>query len=180
MEVTLMSSKIILYIAMSLDGYIAKEDGSIDWLSMVDTPGEDYGYAEFVKSVGTIIMGRKTYEKILSLGAGYLHRDKTNYVLSNEKTGSDENVTFYSGSLEELILKTKQKENGHIFIDGGASVVHALLSHHLIEECVISIIPVILGGGIRLFQDGLPETKLTLISSEAFPSGLVQLWYQCI
>ncbi len=176
----MMSSKVILYIAMSLDGCIATEDGGIDWLSMVDMPGEDYGYSDFIHSVGTVIMGRKTYEKVLSLGAGYLHKDKTNYILSNERTGNDEIVTFYSGSLEELILKEKQKENGHIFIDGGASVVHALLSQHLIEECVISIIPVILGGGIRLFQDGLPETKLKLVSSETFPSGLVQLQYQCV
>lgn len=176
----MMNSKVILYIAMSLDGCIATGDGGIDWLSMVEVPGEDYGYSDFIKSVGTIIMGRKTYEKIVSLGADYLHKDKTNYILSNERTGSDENVTFYAGSLEELILKEKQKENGHIFIDGGASVVYALLSRHLIEECVISIIPMILGGGIRLFQDGLPETKLKLISTETFPSGLVQLRYQCV
>lgn len=175
-----MKSKVILYIAMSLDGYIAKDDGGIDWLSMVDTPGEDYGYSDFIKSVGTIIMGRKTYEKILSLSGDYLHRDKTCYVLSNTRTGSEENVTFYSGSLEELIHSEKQKGNGHIFIDGGASVVHALLSQDLIEECVISIIPVILGGGIRLFADGLPETKLRLVSMETFPTGLVQLWYHCV
>jgi len=59
-------SKVILYIAMSLDGYIARKDGDIGWLSMVDAPGEDYGYAAFIKDVGTVIMGRKTYEKVSS------------------------------------------------------------------------------------------------------------------
>lgn len=173
-------SKVILYIAMSLDGYIAKEDGDITWLSMVDTPGEDYGYSAFIKDVGTIIMGRKTYEKVLSIGSEYLHRDKTGYVLSSSRTGTEENMTFYSGDLSELIANTKLEGKGHIFIDGGAEVVHAMLAQRLIEECVISIIPVLLGEGIRLFRDGYPETKLKLLSSEAFASGLVQLRYECL
>lgn len=173
-------SKVILYIAMSLDGYIARDDNDITWLSMVDRPGEDYGYAAFIQDVGTIIMGRKTYEKVLSIGSEYLHRDKTGYVLSKSRTGAEENMTFYSGNLSELISKIKQEGKGHIFIDGGAEVVHAMLARHLIEECVISIIPIILGGGISLFRDGCPETKLKLLSSEAFSSGLVQLRYECM
>ncbi len=172
--------KVILYIAMSLDGYIAREDGDIAWLSMVDAPGEDYGYSAFIKDVGTVIMGRKTYDKILSLDGDYLHRDKANFILSRKKTGSDGNVTFYSGNLDDLIRKAKREENGHIFIDGGAETVHALLTQNLIEEMVISVIPVLLGGGIRLFQEGQPETKLKLVSTETFPSGLVQLRYECL
>lgn len=173
-------SKVVLYIAMSLDGYIARGDDDITWLSMVDRPGEDYGYGAFIQGVGAIIMGRKTYEKVLSIGSEYLHRDKPGYVLSRSRTGAEENMTFYSGNLSELISKIKREGSGHIFIDGGAEVVHAMLARHLIEECVISIIPVLLGGGINLFRGGYPETKLKLLSSETFPSGLVQLRYQCL
>lgn len=86
----------------------------------------------------------------------------------------------FSGNLDDLIRKAKREENGHIFIDGGAETVHALLTQNLIEEMVISVIPVLLGGGIRLFQEGRPEAKLQLVSSETFPSGLVQLRYECL
>lgn len=83
-----MSRKVILYIAMSLDGYIAKEDDTIDFLSKVETPGEDYGYAEFTKTVDTIIWGRKTYDKVKLFGIDFPHQDKNVFVLSKSKTGS--------------------------------------------------------------------------------------------
>ena len=173
------NSKVILYIAMSLDGYIARENGDIDWLSVVDTPNEDYGYSAFVKDVDTVIMGRKTYEKVLSFGIEFPHKDKICYVLSGSKTGRDEHVTFYSGDLSELIAAIKSQGCGNIFIDGGAEIVNALLKHGLIEECVISILPVLLGSGIKLFRDGRPETSLKLVSTESYASGLVQLRYEC-
>src|SRR4051812_24677761 len=90
---------VILYIAMSVDGYIAGENGDISWLSTVEIPGEDYGYGEFIKTVDTVIMGRKTYEKVLSFGIGFPHADKKCYVISRERKGVEENVTFYNGSL---------------------------------------------------------------------------------
>ncbi len=172
-------SKTVLYIAMSLDGYIAKEDGGIGWLSIAEWPEEDYGYGEFIKDVGTVIMGRKTYEKVLSLGIPFPHRDKRCYVLSSSRSGQDENVIFYSGSMKDLIQAIKLEHEGNIFVDGGAETVHALLRENLIEECVISILPVLLGGGIRLFREGRAENRLRLISSKPFPSGLVQLHYAC-
>ncbi len=172
--------KVILYIAMSLDGYIAKDDGDISWLSIVDMPGEDYGYAAFIQDVDAIIMGRKTYEKVLSIGSEYLHKDKAGYVLSKSKIGTENGMTFYSGDLSDLISKIKSEHSGNVFIDGGAEVVHVMLAQNLIEECVISIIPIMLGSGIRLFQEGRPITKLKLFSSESFASGLVQLRYQCL
>ncbi len=172
-------SKTILYIAMSLDGYIASEDGGIGWLSIAEWPGEDYGYGDFIRGVGTVIMGKKTYEKVLSLGVPFPHRDKKCYVLSSSRSGQDENVIFYSGSMKELIQAVKLEHEGNIFIDGGAETVHALLQENLIEECVISILPVLLGGGIKLFREGRAENRLQLISSKSFPSGLAQLHYAC-
>ncbi len=173
------SCKVILYIAMSLDGYIARENGDIDWLSVVDMPNEDYGYSAFIKNVDTVIMGRKTYEKVGSFGIAFPHKDKTCYVLSGSKTGKNDHVTFFSGDLSELIAAIKDQRCGNIFIDGGAETVNALLKQGLIEECVISIVPVLLGSGIKLFRDGRPETSLKLVSTDSFTSGLVQLRYEC-
>ncbi len=170
--------KVILYIAMSLDGYIARENNDISWLSIVENPNEDYGYAKFVQDIDIVIMGRKTYEKVISFGIEFPHKEKKCYVISRTKMGYDENVEYYSASLETLIADMKSKEGKNIFVDGGAEVVNELLKINLIDEFVISIIPIFLGSGIRLFKDGRPEERLRLISSKEFRTGLVQLWYE--
>ena len=171
--------KLILYIATSLDGYIATKEGDISWLSMVEVAGEDYGYQKFVDSIDTVIMGRKTYDKVLSFGIEFPHKDKTCYVLSNSKQGKDENITFYSGSLPELLLNLKKQPGKDIYCDGGAETVLELLKANLIDQFVISVIPVILGDGIRLFQAFESEKiRLELMEAITFQSGLVQLRYK--
>lgn len=171
--------KLILYIATSLDGYIATKEGDISWLSIVEVAGEDYGYQKFVDSVDTVIMGRKTYDKVLSFGIEFPHKDKVCFVLSNSKHGKDDNVTFYSGSIPKLILNLKNQPGKDIYCDGGAETVLELLKANLIDQFVISVIPVILGDGIRLFQAFESEkTRLDLIEVKTFESGLVQLWYK--
>jgi dihydrofolate reductase len=172
-----MPKKLILYIAMSLDGYIARPDGDLDWLSSVERPGEDYGYADFVRTVDTVIMGRKTYDKVLSFGIPFPHSDRECYIITRQERPPEGNVVFYAGSLPELINELKNKPGGNIYCDGGAELVHALRRDNLIDTCVVSIIPVLLGAGIRLFQDGSPENALQLVESKAFESGLVQLRY---
>ncbi len=171
---------VILYIAASVDGFIAKENEDIDWLSIVERPCEDYGYEAFVDSVDTVIMGRKTYDKVLSFGIEFPHKDKKCYVISRTKTGRDENVEYYDGDLKELIQQLKSKKGKNIFIDGGAEVVRELKSQNLIDEYVISFIPIMLGKGIRLFKETEGESKLELVKSEAFESGLVQVTYRTI
>lgn len=170
-------TEITLYIAMSLDGYIATEDGDIDFLSMVESPPEDYGYSQFIQSIDTVIMGRKTYDKIMSFGIEYPHRDKKSYVLSRNKSGKDENVNFWNESIESLIEKIKEEKGRHIFLDGGAESILECMKKSLVSTFVISIIPILLGSGIRLFKEGFPPQKLKLIRSTAFPSGLVQIHY---
>ena len=170
---------LVLYIAMSLDGFIAKENGDISFLSIVEDPTEDYGYEKFANTIDTVIMGRKTYEKILSMGP-YPHPGIKSYVLSKSREGNDENVEFYNGDLKLLIQNLKAQNGKNIFIDGGAETVNELMKQDLIDKYIISIIPVHLGDGIRLFKQERPEQKLKLISSEAFPSGLVQLSYERI
>lgn len=170
--------KLILYIAASLDGYIAKPDGDIGWLSSVEAPPEDYGYADFIKTVDTIIMGRKTYEKVLNFGIPWPHKGHKCYVLSKTKTGADENVEFFNGDAAALIAQIRQTPGLNIYCDGGADVVNELVHQDLIDHYIISIIPVLLGDGIALFKTGRPQHDLMLLKSEAYPSGLVQLHYE--
>jgi dihydrofolate reductase len=170
--------KVILYIAMSLDGYIARENSDISWLSFVEKTGEDYGYSNFIDTIDTVIMGRKTYEKVMSFGIEFPHKDKKCYVISRTKEGLDENVEYYSYSLENLITRLKDTEGKNIFVDGGAEVVNELLKIDRIDELIISIIPIFLGSGIRLFKDGRPEQRLKLIESKSFSTGLIQLRYE--
>ncbi len=169
--------KVILYIAMSLDGYIATNDGDLTWLDAVQVPGEDYGYNAFVSSVDTVIMGRKTYDKVLTFDIPFPHKGRMCYVLSNSKQGVEENVTFYNGDLKVLIADLKSKEGADIFVDGGANIVNELMKQGLIDKYIISVIPAFLGGGIRLFDDGRPGETLKLLHTAFYPSGLVQMWY---
>ncbi|HEY5576655.1 MAG TPA: dihydrofolate reductase family protein [Clostridiaceae bacterium] len=163
--------KVVLYIAQSLDGFIARADGDIGWLSAVEREGEDYGYSEFIETVDTVIMGRKTYEKVLSFGIEFPHRYKKCYVLSRTKRDSDRNVQFYSGDAAELVRIIRNGKGKDIFIDGGAEVVREFLSEDLIDEYVISIIPMLICSGIRLFKETDTERKLNLIYSKAYESG---------
>lgn len=167
----------MLYIAMSIDGYIAKEDGDIGWLSIVDSPPEDYGYEDFVKNIDTVIMGRKTYEKVLSFGIEFPHKGRKCYVLSRTKTGSDKNVEYFS-NIEGLISDLRSRSGKDIFIDGGAEIVNELLRFEIIDEMIISVIPILLGNGIRLFKDNRPESILKLKSVTEYKTGLVKLWYE--
>lgn len=170
--------KLILYIATSLDGYIARPDGDIGWLSSVEAPPEDYGYGDFVRTVDTIIMGRKTYEKVLSFGIPWPHQGRKCYVLSASRTGKNEEVEFYGGDVGDLVAEIRKSPGADIYCDGGAAVVGALMQKDLIDRYVISIIPVLLGDGIPLFRPGRPEHAVALTHSTAYPSGLVQLHYE--
>lgn len=174
--------KIIIYVAMSLDGYIAGENDNLDFLSAVEQPGEDYGYSEFLKTVDTVIMGRKTYDKVMSLGIPFPHKEKKCYVLSKTRTGNDDNVEYYSGDIARLIEQLRQSDSevSNIFVDGGAEIDCELMRLDLIDRWIISIIPCFLGSGVRLFKAGIPEQKLGLINSITYSSGLVQLWYDKI
>jgi len=167
-----------LYIAASLDGYIARPDGDISWLSIVEAPPEDYGYADFIHTVDTIVIGRKTYDKVLSFGIPWPHAGRKCYVLSRTRSGSDENVEFFGGDIGELIARIRREPGLGIYCDGGADLVHELARRDLIDRYVISFIPVLLGEGIALFKSGRPGQALRQIRSQAYPSGLVQVAYE--
>lgn len=169
----------ILYIAMSLDGYIAGKEDNIDFLSVVDQEGQDYGYARFQQQVDTLIWGRRTYDKFLSFGVDFPHGDKKCYVVSSSRSGSDENVE-YIADVVALVKALKMQEGKHIYCDGGGGVVATLLAAGLLDRLIISVIPHLVGDGIRLFRDGRPDQRLKFLSADTYPGGLVQLQYDCI
>jgi dihydrofolate reductase len=170
--------KVILYIATSLDGYIAKPGDDLSFLSLVEQEGEDYGYADFIGTVDTVIIGRKTYDWVMAHVVRFPHNDKETYVITRTPKPGHGNIIFYSGNLKELVMRLKNGNGKYIFVDGGAEITTELLKENLIDEFYISIIPVLLGSGTRLFKDGRPERSLRLIDTKQFDNGLVQLHYK--
>lgn len=170
--------KLILYIACSLDGYIAKPNDNLDFLNIVQREGEDYGYGEFIASVDTVILGRKTYDWVVGHGYGFPHADKESYIITRQSKPREGNLIFYNGDLRKLLFDLKSKSGKNIFCDGGAEIVNLLLMDKLFDEMIISIIPILVGKGVRLFKDDRPEEELGLVSVKNFDSGLVQLHYR--
>lgn len=162
---------------MSLDGYIAKPNDDIGFLRMVEQEGQDYGYGDFIKTVDAVIVGRKTYDNILSMGVGFPYPDKDTYIITRTPRPDAGPVKFYAGDLKSLVLKLTSGNGKNIYCDGGAEIVNELLKDNLIDEFIISVIPILLGNGIRLFKDGRPEQKLTLVSTKQYEKGLIQLHY---
>ena len=170
--------QVILYIATSLDGYIAKPNEDLEFLSMVEQEGQDYGYANFIKTVDTVIVGRKTYDKVISMGIDFPHADKDSYIITRSPQPNIGTIKFYTGNLKMLVERLKSENGKNIFCDGGAEIVNELLKDDLIDEFIISVIPILVGNGTKLFKDGRPEQKLELISVNSFDKGLTQLHYK--
>ena len=168
-----MKQKTILYIAVTIDGFIAREDESIDFLKPFEGTKEDYGYNNFLKSIDTIVIGNNTYKQILSFGK-FPYKNKKCYVFTKNKSKkSDENVTFVN-STKQFLEKTKSSEN--IWLVGGSQLIQEFLKHNLIDEFILSYVPIILGGGIPLFTNN-KQKQLTLIKIKKYKSGIVQLHY---
>ena len=164
--------RIILYIATSLDGFISRLDGSVDWLDKYSNTGEDYGYHEFYNSIGVVIMGNTTYKQILGFGE-FPYKGKENYVFSRNKKGKDENVEFVSVNPKEFIESLGTKKD--IWLVGGANLADEFLKYDLIDEMIITMMPDKLGDGIKLFD--VPE-KFKLIDEKSFENGVVQKIYE--
>ncbi len=164
--------KIVLYIATSLDGYISREDGAIDWLFS----DQDYGYQEFFASVDTLIIGRLTYEQSLTL-AEEPFGDKRCYVFTHNARPAEKNSVYVQGDVKEFAQKLVQEAGKDIWLVGGAQIIDPFMRHDLIDEYILSIHPVLLGSGRPLFLKGFPETWLEYTGSTSFSSGLVQIRY---
>ncbi len=164
--------KVILFIATSLDGYIAGPAGEIDWLFH----DADYGYTAFFDSVEVLVMGRKTYELSLSFGE-WPYGDKPAYVFTRQAPPDDPRVRFVAGDAAGLIAGLRARATGNIWLVGGGALVSTFLQAGLIDEFVISVHPLLLGAGIPLFDPGAPRLGLRLTGVTPFASGLVQLRY---
>jgi dihydrofolate reductase len=179
-KVNMAARKLILYISMSLDGYIATENDDLSWLGVVQQEGEDYGYEAFNESVDTYIVGRKTYEIVLQLTGGVFPQAERHkcYIITRQDRKAENGVEFYNGDLNALIQQLKAEEGKNIYCDGGAELVKLLMEQGLIDEYIISVIPILLGNGKRLFIGDTPTEQLSALPAKQFDSGLVQLHYK--
>ncbi len=171
--------KVVLYIAASLDGYIARKNGAIDWLAGDGSdPYVDNGYSDFYKTIDTIIMGSKTYEQIIhELSPNmWVYEGKQCFVATTRDFDQNSNVKFVKGNLGALVSALKEQEGKNIWIIGGAEIIEQLVKENLIDEYIISVIPTILGNGIPLFKSGIPEIKLKLKNIRPL-DGVVEMYY---
>ena len=172
--------KIKLYIATTLDGFIAREDGSLDWLNELPNPDQtDHGYGEFLLEIDTVVMGRKTYEKVLGFGVDWPYGNcRTLIVTTAEhyqvKTPGTETVNRLD---RQVIGDMRKKSMKNIWLVGGGQVIAEFLNLGAIDEMILSMVPRILGKGIRLFPGGPKETEFDLVRAESFGSGMVNLTY---
>jgi dihydrofolate reductase len=172
--------RIKLYIATSLDSFIARENGSIDWLTEYEnSPKTDYGYSEFYKSIGTVLMGRKTYKQVLGFG-DWPYEEKKSYVFSRqtEPLRREKNVEFISGDIGEFVRYLKENTEEDIWLVGGSQIIKVFLEENLVEDLIIFVVPIILGSGIPLFDRIQKEIRLKLINTERYESGLVRVEYE--
>src|SRR5690606_21194731 len=129
------------------DGYIAKRNNDLSFMKLVEKEGEDYGYAEFTSQIDTITIGRKTYDYVVQeIGTShYDNRQRDIYVITRTERPQLGRTTFYTGDLTELVARLKSGGGKNIYCDGGAEVINELLKYDLIDDYVISIIPVLVG-----------------------------------
>ncbi len=180
-----MSLKSSVFIATSLDGFIAREDGGLDWLDAANATvpeGEDCGYHTFMNSIDTLVMGRKTYEKVLSFGQ-WSYGNKPVIVLSSEKieipADLHSTVSHSSESPQELYTRLSQKGLKRLYIDGGITI-QRFLAAGLIDDITITLIPILLGNGKPLFGSFGKDISLRHIATKTFDFGFVQLTYQVV
>lgn len=166
--------KVVLFIASSLDGFIASPDGTVDWLFH----DADYGYADFMASVDSVVLGRKTWEQAKTFEQVPFAGKKV-FVLarSGAETG-DGRILFVQGEAAAILTQIRATAEKDIWLVGGGDVIQQFIAHDLIDEYRLFVHPIILGAGLPLF---LPQAKmniLSFVSSTAFPSGLVELRYE--
>lgn len=177
-----MSCTCRVFIAVSLDGNIARSNGSIDWLTGLAPPtgGEDYGYLAFMKAVDTIIMGRKTYETAMSF-SNWPYKGKQTIVLT--KTGVtiptelQKVVRISSDSPKVIVEKLEDSGSAGVYVDGGQTI-RSFLQAGLIDEMTITWTPILIGNGIPLFGEMGNDVELNLVRSRSYTNGFVQSTYK--
>jgi dihydrofolate reductase len=170
--------KLILYTAASLDNFIARPDGAVDWLHSPEyfIENEDYGYSDFYQTIDTTLMGNKTHQFILDQDVPFPYPDKSNFVFSRSAINQDtQYVKFMTGDIIEFVRKLKDDNGKDIWLIGGGQVNTLMLNYDLIDKIILSLVPIILGEGILLFNGNSKEAKFDLESSKSYKSGFLQL-----
>jgi len=176
---------IIVQIATSADGFIARKDGAVDWLDR-PRPKDNYGMAEFWKSIDTILMGRKTYDmamKFVKEGKATpgMFRGIKHYVFSRKpRKQAFEGFEFVNESIKDFAGALRKQKGKNIFMLGGAGIIGSFLDAGEIDEFVISVIPVFIGEGIPLIAPKRRTVPLKLLSTKEFSDGVVKLHYQVV
>lgn len=174
----------MLYIAASLDGYIARPDGDTSWLhdKKYTIPDEDFGYTAFLQTVDTTLMGHSTYKVIAGFDMPFPYPDLKNYAFSKSPGHQDtEFVSFVQEPAADFIEKLKEQPGKAIWLIGGGELNSLVLNAGLLDEIIITYIPIILGNGIPLFSREAGEHKLKLIptGSNVYRNGFFQVKYSC-
>lgn len=164
-----------VFVAASLDGFIAGDDGDLDWLSAFDDPPEQTGYARLSAETDTFVLGRNTYESVLGFDA-WPYAGKRVVVLTHRSIVGRNGEVAYAGSLDALLHELWAQGSRHVYLDGGNAIRQGLISG-CIDEMTISWAPVVLGRGVPLLGPELAPTRLRLVRSRSLPSGLLQGTY---
>jgi dihydrofolate reductase len=170
-----------VFTATSLDGYIARENGDLDWLPADgDMPdGEDYGYKAFMSGIDLLVMGRHTFEKVLTFGP-WPYGNKPVVVLTSRSPGPPPpptgTVEFMAGTPQDIVARLAERGAHHLYVDGGITI-QRFLAAGLIQRLIITRIPIILGSGIPLFGRTGRDIKLHHVATREYPSGFVQSEY---
>jgi len=171
------SPRVSVYVALSLDGFIAREDGGLDWLERVqEVVDEDYGYQAFLDSVDAVVLGRNTYDAVLGFGA-WPFMGKRVIVLTRRPIKDAEDETAHVGELRPLFARLHEQGIERVYLDGGVAIQQGL-AEGLVDDLTLSWIPVLLGTGRRLFAADTPESHWTLKSSRSYETGLLQVHYE--
>ena len=169
--------KVTFHVANSLDNYIARNDGAVDWILRGEEAAS--GMAEFWKTIDTVVVGRKTYEPVLKSGKPFpTFAGVKNYVLSRTlKESPDKNVKIIREDVVEFVRKLKTEEGKDIFVMSGGLLAKSLFEANLIDEVRLTIHPVLLGSGVPLFHEMSHQIDLKLVACNSFKNGCVSLTY---
>lgn len=173
-----MTRKIIVHIATSADGYIARPDGKLDWLTNRPAPKGFYGMPQFMGTVDAKIVGRKTFDLSVELGAHFSTDDK-HYVFSRRPPPSSvpAGVEFITQSIRAFAKRLRKQVGKNIWLMGGGEIIASFLDEDLIDEFIISVVPIFIGEGIPLIAPRHLDVPLKLRSAKSFPDGVVQVHY---
>lgn len=173
--------KIIVNIATSADGYVARPDGNLDWLTKRPAPKGFYGLPKFERSIDAKILGRKTFDQSLQLGARF-RADETHYVFSRRPapTSAPAGVKFVRESIRAFAERLRQQAGKNVWIMGGGEIIGSFLDESAIDEFIISIVPTFIGEGIPLLAPRHRHVELSLLGVQKFSDGVVQLHYKAL